>query len=232
MKAEITAYEQPIITPEVMEHVGRHIVFNACIWCHKEHAKAKEHDGYVLATLNIPAAKLNAWFSSSVNNSFDRTEAEDYRDAGYEVLYRAIEHDPIEDVFAIASGEKSQAVIYWLELDQFFDKYVEALVEQASLPDSSIIVNHAAIQNTEEVTKEGLIAIPVLIREELAYTCSNYYSLEAFLRKLIGEPDNQGTDTNALWDFYESVTMYGEQHIEEWDIVKRTTHYISIESDG
>lgn len=231
MKAKLTAYNKPIITPEVMEHVGRHIVFNACIWCHQENTEEKEHKDYVSDYIYIPASRLNAWFSHHVNKSCEIETSEGFRDAGYNVFYHAVECDSIDDVYDIASGEKTQAVIYWLELDQFFDKYIEALVEQASLPENSIIVDTAAIQTTEEAKKEGLITVPVLIRKELSYTIQNCYSLASFLRKMIVETGKQSLDADALWDFYESVTSYGDQHVDDWNIVTSTTHYIRIDSD-
>lgn len=214
-----------------MEYVGRHIVYNACIRYNKNHTEEeKEHDEYKSDLIYIPASKLNAWFSSNVNDSYQRDTAEAYRDAGYDVLYHAIAHDPIEDVLAVASGEKTQVVIYWLELEQFFDHYIEALVEQANLPEKSIIVDHSAIQKSDEVVKEGLITVPVLIRKEIAYTIRECYSLASFLRKMIDDTGKQSLDADALWDVYEAMTVYSDQYIDDWDIVAQTTHYMRIDS--
>lgn len=198
----------------------------------KERKEIKiDFDAYDVNHLPVSMAEIEDWFYSSVRKSTEIDDPSEFKDEGYFALYKAIEEQPVGIVLSIASGKMALNTHYILRLEDFMETYIESLVEQAGLPEGSIVLDRGALFTliNDEKEQSDVADVPVCVRKEIAYTMGKT-SLTLFLCRQLGiTPDTCTPVHRYLWNFFYNVTLYNDMHVDDWTFVTAEESFGRIE---
>lgn len=233
MKVEHTKYGQPVITPEIMDFVGRRAIHTCDVKSGDKERKEIEidFDAYDVGHLPVAMSEIEDWFHYNVRKSTEIDDPSEFKDEGYFILYKAIEEEPLDIVLNIASGKMTLCSHYVLNLEYFLQTYIESLVEQADLPEGSIVLDRGALFDRINNDKEqgDVVDIPVCIRNEIFYTMGRT-PLSAFLCRQLGiTPDDKAPAFRCLWSSFCQYTLYTNNHVDNWPFVTCNETYVDIE---
>ena len=233
MEIEHTKYGQPILTPEIMDFVGRMAVHTCDVKAMDKERKEIEidFDAYDVNHLPVSMSEIDDWFHYSVRKSTEIDDPSEFKDEGYFILYKAIDEEPLDIILNIASGKMSLCTHHILHLEYFLETYIESLVEQVGLPEGSIVLDRGAlfecINNEKEQT--DVLDVPVCVRKEISYTIGKT-PLALFLCRQLGiTPDEMAPAFRCLWSSFCQTTLYDDEHVDDWQCTTEEENYIAIE---